>query len=83
MARAGKTLNQTLKDWNRMFSPKGQEEIQQHIRKIQGNTILAPLKQRLFNFGVSGDGTKLAPYNPKTILLKRAKGVRTTPTTLF
>jgi hypothetical protein len=83
MARANQELSNVIKAYNSVFNNTGQTIIQDYLRKNSGRLFLLPLKQRLYQKGISGDGTKLPPYAPKTILLKKAKGIRSTPTTLF
>lgn len=58
------------------------KELAKIIRKNEGK-IVSLVKQRLFNFGVDGDGKKITPdYSLGTIRSKKEKGQRTSHVTL-
>jgi len=81
MARAGSELNRVIKKLNTISSKSFQQEIQDKLRKKSKTLFLEPLKKRLLR-GVSGDGSILPPYSPRTILEKKKKGIASSPTNL-
>jgi hypothetical protein len=93
MAVAGKTLNQVLGTWQKRIRTITKDTLWLYsffkrkkgdrFGKGEGTLILQPLKERLFNAGVSGDGKTLPPYRKDYKEWKKARGVRTQPTTLF
>lgn len=82
MARAGRDISDAIQSFSQMFGAVGQQKLQNHLRARAGNLFLLPLKQRLFNFGISGDGTKLEPYSKGYADHRKKKGLRTRPTSL-
>jgi hypothetical protein len=53
------------------------------INERKGFLVLAPLKRRLFNFGIDGNENKIGSgYSGSTIRQKRKLGLRTSPITL-
>lgn len=82
MARAGRDLNAFLFEYTRKLSILD-DTVYNAIRERQGYDVLGKLKQRLYNFGVDGDGKVLPPYPKEYRLFKQQAGVRSRPTTLF
>lgn len=81
MARAGQELSRVIKKLNTIIQPSFQEKLQDHLRKKSGVLFLEPLKRRLLR-GISGDGSILPAYSPRTILEKKKKGIASSPTNL-
>ena len=57
-------------------------DFQKLIKSRKGFLILAPLKRRLFNFGIDGNENKIGSYKESTIRKKKKKGLRSSFVTL-
>jgi len=83
MARAGRNISNTIKDWNKKVDSTGKwVEKQVEENYISGGLILGVIKWRLWTRGESGDGTILPPYSPYYIKYRKLLGKRTSPTSL-
>jgi hypothetical protein len=82
MAQAGDILANYIYELQKQERSIGTDFVKL-INERKGFLVLAPLKRRLFNFGIDGDEEEIGNgYSSSTIRQKRKLGLRTSPITL-
>lgn len=85
MAIAGSDLNTVLRNLQK-YSNKIRTRgtfIEEVVKPKEKDYILGRIQERLYRYGVDGDGKKLPPYPPNYEIWKRKKMGRGKPTSLY